>query len=361
MTDLERLPLVWSYLNAEDSTAGRRRPNGNWQVRRFCQEDWLLNVRVQRVVGRHRFEIALFLAEDHQKFVRDAGVMGGLVFALSEAYDKTGTMQIDFVGPPEGHEPEIPLSIRRVAAALNVSIGGTNQIADSEGRELYARLTGLSDEVIAILRTRAIDLVKACFVVHRGLWTKGQLELIAKSAHAPERVLGGQVFAEQRIQYLHDLLLLRVALLMERLETMLSTLCGMKDVMVSSQWVKNCCLQTSVSRSVELPTFVSDTLTVSSNCPLTAALVPRDTTGYVVWGERDIEAAASVPEPRCLVVTQDVSWLPAELRCHLVDCARRRQVAIIPIVDTLGELDAEIEERLARVFSTKRGVPERPD
>src|SRR5262245_4493442 len=99
MSDINRLSLCEKYFDSE-----------RWAVRRFCQEDWVLNVRVQRVVDRRHFKIALFLAEDHEKYVRDAGVMGGLILALSEAYDKTGSMRIQFVK----HERCVPECIRRV-------------------------------------------------------------------------------------------------------------------------------------------------------------------------------------------------------------------------------------------------------
>jgi len=78
-----------------------------WQVRGFAQEDWILNIRACRIVGRKRFEVGLFLAEDHEKFVRHSGTMAGLVFLLSEAYKKVGRMELHFVDPLKEHEPTV--------------------------------------------------------------------------------------------------------------------------------------------------------------------------------------------------------------------------------------------------------------
>lgn len=148
-----------------------------WQFRRFCQDDWILNLRVHRTLGRNRFEVALFLAEDHELFVKGSGVLGGLVFSLSEAYHKTGTMRIHFVGPPVGFERQIPPSVRDAASELGVTLKKKSVITDGEGRRLYARITGLSANTVDRLTERGIDLVKACFTIHRGIWTKDQVTL----------------------------------------------------------------------------------------------------------------------------------------------------------------------------------------
>src|SRR4051794_36823234 len=117
MPDFARLLFVKRHLRPRGYVSGPE----DWQVCRFAQEDWVLNVRVQRIKDR-RLEIALFLAEDHEKYVKDAGVMAGVICSLSDAYFRLGKMAIYFVGPPEGYERDVPESIRRVAHDHDVTL-----------------------------------------------------------------------------------------------------------------------------------------------------------------------------------------------------------------------------------------------
>lgn len=358
-SDRERF-LSW-YVQRLTGRTGLAASDG-WQDRRFCQEDWLLNIRVQRVVARRRFEIALFLAEDHERYVRGAGVIGGLVFALSEAFEKTGNMEVHFVGPPEGGEPEVPVSIRNVAKEqFGLELPRGNRITDELGRKLYARITGLSEKATEAIRSRGIDLVKACFVIHRGLWTKDQVELIVWKAYAPERVLGGGVHAEHRLQYMHDMLLLRAALLSERLQTLCTVVYGTVDQVVNMEWLDQGAVLLRLLQPVTLPAVADIDLTIPAKTPLTATLIARDATGYEVHGDDDVQGAALPTALRTLVVTRDFEWIRAPIRKRLLARAKKAMLSIVIVTDTLGELDSEIELRLSQVASTKQGAQERPD
>jgi len=286
--------------------------------------------------------------------------MGGLVFSLSEAFDKTGKMEIHFVGPPKGHEPDVPESIRRVAKSLGVKLRHRHHIADDEGRLLYARITGLSDKAVKSLTERGVDIVKACFTIHRGLWNKEQVELIALHAHAPERIFTGQVHAEHRVQYLHDMMVLRTAVLAERLGTLCSSVHGPADQVVTIEWDDDCrgCITllkpvawTHEGREIKFP---------EKKC-VQATLIARDAKGYEVFGESDVLAAGSATAFRCLVVTRDFDWIPEARRVQLLGQASKANLPLVQVVDTIGEIDADIDQRIARVVSTRQGAPERPD
>jgi len=330
-----------------------------WIPRRYCEDEYLLCVWCCHST-RNIYRLGLFLSEDHRRFVRDAGAMGGLIFNLSEAYDKTGMMEVHFVGPPEGHELEVPESVRRVAYNLGLKLQHKHHIADEEGRLLYARLTGLSEKAVQSLTARGVDLVKACFTVHRGLWTKEQVELIALQAHAPERIFTGNMLAEHRVQYLHDMLLLRVAVLAERLQTLCSSVHGPNDQVVTAEWTEECRLAMTLHKPVGW-THEGREIKLPAKARILATLTARDAKGYEVFGSDDVQAAASAPEPRLLVLTRDFDWVREVRRKELITQAAKASLPIVQVVDTIGEMDANIDERIARVVSTRRGAPERPD
>lgn len=359
MSDVNRLPLAWNYVK-RGQAAGRWGGHGVWQVRRFCQEDWVFHIRVYRYT-RTRYEIALFLAEDHWKWKKDTGVMGGLVFALSEAYHRTGKMEIHFIGLPDGHEPVVPESIRRVAAALGVTISpNRTMITDAEGRKLYARLTGLCAETEKTLTHRGISLARACFVVNRGIWSPEQVEFLAREAYAAERLFDGGIAPENRLCYQHDVLVLRIALVAERVKTLIESSAG-SAAAVHTTWSSTTTQDYIVGRDVTVPTVDGSEFHIQNNEPITVGLTPRDSEGYADHTATDLHTIARLPRQALLAVTQDFSWMPRRTYRRTVRRAARCGVGIVPIVDTLAEVDEEVVRRLAQAASTKRPVPERPD
>jgi len=284
--------------------------SGSWKVRRFCQEDWILCVWAYRILARRRIEVAIFLAEDHEKFVKDAGVMGGLVFVLSEAYNQLGKMEVDFVGPPEGHESGVPNSIRRVAKSIGVQIAGQSRIADAEGRQLYARLTGLSAGVEEQLRLRNLDLIRTCFVVQRRIWCATEVEYLVRHAHSPDRLLSGGVAAENRLSYQHDLLVLRTALTSERLRTLLMRDAAHEgDIDVQAKWVAGATQEIRVNRPVSLITADGQTRTLAENAPLKVSVCARSATEYQYLGVCQPPEGSSL-----IIVTQDYFQIPKSVR-----------------------------------------------
>lgn len=351
-SDVQRLPLVDSYIDSPE-----------WHVRRFCQEDWLLHVRVYRIRNRQRYEIALFLAEDHWKFEKDSGVLGGLVFALSEAYHQVGRMEMYFVGPPYGDEPEIPHSIRRVAAdRYGIVFQKPTKISDAEGRKLYERITGFREEVLILLGERGISHERACFVVQRAIWSREQVEFLARHGRCPDRIFRGGAPAECRLSYQADLVLLRIALMAERVRVMLETDAQQSEADVHMEWTGIPSVSYRPPCDAVLQVFSGVTLELAGQQSASALLAPRDAIGYMWHGLEDLPSSAPPPSPPTLVfVTKDIFHIPLSVRETLLAAADERNVAIVPIVDTLADLDTEIDRRLARAASTERTMPERPD
>lgn len=327
---------------------------------RLAYQDWILAAWVFRHC-RVRYEISVFLAEDHTRCIPDSGTMGALVFNLSNAYYKTGSMQLRFIGPPEGHEETIPESVHRVAKRLGVSLRGGSQIANEEGQRLYVRLTGLSEMALQLFNDRGVGVLGACFAIHRGLWTKEQVELIIRDAYTPARIFAGEIHAEQRLQYMQDICLLRVALLAERLQALCSVVHGPSDQFIRTTWHSQGGITLSLNRPVTLPTLDGKEFVIPPQASFFATLAGRNTSAYELHAESDIAKAAAASPPRALVVTHDFERTPDLVRRQLFTLARRSKVAMIGVADTLSEVDAEINQRLARSASTERSVPERPD
>lgn len=384
VTDIDRFPIYEEYVahfshdrGAASGPSQHSAPASRyvWVPRRCCIQDWVLSVYVCRW-SRTVYEVALFLAEDHVDYERGAAAKAGLMFLLSDAYHQTGRMELTFVGPcsgaatmETGHERDIPRAILALCEhlgmqlAVEVDARGPQKrtvLQHESGEALYARITGLSDRAVNALTNRSVDLVKACFAIQRGLWSKSQAELIAVHAHAPERVFAGDASTERRVQHMHDLLLLRVAVLGERFEALCGPVHGGEGQVVTSEWSNDGRLVLSLAKPVEW-TDEGRTIQIPAKTKSTAMLVARDAAGYGQFAEQDIAAAAASEEPRVVVVTRDFEWMPEASRRERLAQAAKLHLAVVQVFDTIGELDAEIDQRLSRVASTKRGAPERPD
>jgi len=351
-TDADRLSLVKEY-------AGK----SGWQVRRFCQEDWLLHVRVcsdkDQVRRTQRYEVALFLAEDHWKFTKDSAVIGGLILALSDAYHQLGRMELHFVG----HEPTIPAAIRRVAAdRFAVTFRNQSEISDDEGRNLYERITGLTDQTLQLLDDRGISRQRACFIVQRGIWSRDQVEFLASQVRFPERLFQGGAPDEFRISRVSDLVYLRIAVMGERARTVLELNSDDETEILNVEWVDGATVRIRPTSAVRVDALGSSSIEATRQKPLVALLAPRSAADYARYAAADMPSrTASNGEVIGMFVTQDIYRMSVENIDKLLAIAAARNVAIIPVVDSLAELDAEIERRLDRAASTNREMPERPD
>ncbi|MEJ1418734.1 MAG: hypothetical protein RPU91_16925 [Candidatus Sedimenticola sp. (ex Thyasira tokunagai)] len=227
LTNAEILQIAKNYSdNVAASKRGQKSKDGIWQVRRFAQKDWILNIRVYRYFRRRQtFEVALFRSRDHEDYIKYSGVVGGLIFLLSEAYNQTGRMAIDFLGPPEGenaslesgYERSIPQCVTEYLDVKGILISNRCRISDAEGRRIYIELSGLNEDIHKITSQREIDMIQLCFVSQRSIWTPWQIHSICKYAYAPEKIFLASVLPEHRLHFIADLYLLRAIYMLELL------------------------------------------------------------------------------------------------------------------------------------------------
>lgn len=329
-----------------------------WPMAYFIGDD-ILAAWVYRVRHRDRCEVGLFLAEDHHLFVRGSGLKGGLIFLLTQTFHLTGKMEVHFVGPrpgqsptiETGYEPEVPRAIRELAGALGVEIAGRHGIADLEGRQLYTRLTGFTEETAARFRRCGIDLTRACFAINRDVWSFEHVEYLLEHAPAPERLFEGGLSPLHRLAHQRDLLVLRTALLEERFRILLENFSdGDGPKRFDARWVTGTRRRYTCDRDLGLRAHDGRAVRLKAGEPFEVYVLPRSAQEYVAFRAEDASHAPGAP--RLIAATRDIEWTGPTP-------AGATGAHYLPIHDTLAELDAEIDLRLAQTVSTRGELSER--
>lgn len=366
MGDSNRVSIYEAYVHkygiGSDEPVSRRLSQEVWTPRRSCFRDWLISAFVVRW-SRERYEVALFLAEDLWLLERGSGVKSGLMFILSDAYHRTGRMEITFLGPKPGqtpsfetgHEPRIPSSIRSLAAQLRVDLPETSAVlSDEAGRQLYARITGFSTAtILALSRAGGPDLTRACFIVQRGVWSAEQVKYICTNALYPRRLLEGGIAPERRLSFVSDLEVMRVAITFERVLNALKRLSGHDEPPVSSRWASGCIAQFSATEDLSIRLSDGVIFPLEIGQQLRVLIVPRSSAEYAWLASKDAEVASRYG-CNAVAVTTDYLSCP-------VDAFRTAGMRVLAPVDSLLELDREAFRRLARSVTTARKLTERPE
>ena len=335
---------------------------------RMCQDDVIMCLWAFRLFQK-RYEVSLFLAEDHYKYVKYSGVMGGLIFILSDAYFKTGSMEIRFCGSApnqptslrSGYERNVPQQIVQFAKSLGIQIPKGNVLSDFQARQLYARITNLPAKTERTLERMGCDLTRACFLVNRGIWTREQMSLIARCSLDPAKILQGGSPPEEWINYKSDLLVLRNGLFHERIHTLLCGLLEHGNAQAVSTWIRVDRSRFALRSDGMLRTHDGTMLNFPKGSKLEARFFPRDAIGYQyhLQGDLGLIAQGSADLPVIIVVTKDFEWIPDQNRKTLLAAVKKRGGFLVPIVDTLNEVDEFLAQKLFQSGSSKRPTPER--
>jgi hypothetical protein len=202
-----------------DHASGGKLPrNHDWRPYRYCIQDVLFGstvVRHSREVNC--LEVDVFLTADIPEYGPLAGARALAAFLLSEAYKCGGTMEIRFTKNVE--DGQAPRELKALASRLGVPVAQTakDRLSPVEAKALYAALTdfspALQEKINALERVGKVHMARACYVVHHGVWTREQIEMIVLGSARPDSVLGGSAQPPQRHLYVHDLLHARAALL----------------------------------------------------------------------------------------------------------------------------------------------------
>ena len=327
--------------------------DGDWQVRRFAQEDWILNVRVYRVFRRRRkFQVALFRSADHEKFVEFSGVMGGLVFLLSEAYNQTGSMAVEFLGPSQankptldtGYEPCIPKCISEYLSHTDICLEKRDQISDQEGRALYLQITGLRPSILAALQSRGIDEIQLCFVIQRNIWTTWQAEHLCIHAYAPEKIFLSKILPEHRLQFLSDLFVLRSVIMAERVQLQLQD-------------------ERKASEPPKVESFGKCRFSLNSPDVQAEILVCPTTTFDELKGvmQSSVNQSRRMNKNTILTLTADFNNFSDNEKQWVRKFADDQKLFVHTVLDRTADLDAEISFKLKQSSSTSKPPPVKAD
>lgn len=365
-SDADRMLIFEEYVKAyapenKRELANRKGTGREWTPLRFCSQDWLLSVAACRA-SRTRYEVGFFLTKDHFLFEEFAGVKAALAFFLADSFHKTGKMEIRFVGARSGEEPSlesgylpgIPRPIREYAASVGVTLAHARKIEASEGEALYLKLARFSDELMKLLSNA--DGLRAAFLAHRGVWSATALEHIARHSHMPNQLLVGGPSPEDWLTFKRELLVLREAVLAERIEIALRTANSHVEQPIRSRWLPDAAVPTLAITplSATVLSTLGGSIELQPGKELHARLIGHDATSAAFHQEEDL-AAIPADRPTLLVVTKDFDWAKPPYRAAVLKCTARH-VAVVKLFECLDEVDSEILARLGRCASTRRAL-----
>ena len=210
-----------------DHAKGGKLPrNHDWRPYRYCIQDVVFGITVVRHLRRaNHLLVDVFLTAEIPEYESLAGARALASFLLSEAYKCGGTMEIEFTNEVEGgHVPQV-LQMLGERYGITFSHAAKGLISPAEAKALYAALTDFRPELrqrIEQMEERGqVRLARACYVVHHGVWTKEQVEMIVLGSELPDSILGGMSQPYQWMAYQHDLLHSRAALMGAMLDRLL--------------------------------------------------------------------------------------------------------------------------------------------
>lgn len=203
------------YSHAE---GGKLPSNHEWRPYRYCIQDVLFgSVVVQHDRKFNRLNVDVFLTADIPEYDPLAPTQALTAFLLSEAYKCGGSMEIQFT--EDGKPSKVPTQIQDLATRYSLSIENhdNGRITSQEAKNLYIAVTGFSESFKERLSSMEADglirMSRVCYVVHHGVWSREQVEMIVLGSEHPDRILSGASAPNQRHLFQNDLLYARSAVM----------------------------------------------------------------------------------------------------------------------------------------------------
>jgi hypothetical protein len=355
-----------------DHAKGGKLPrNHEWRPYRFCIQDVLFGSTVVRHLREANcLQVDVFLTADIPEYGPFAGALALISFLLSEAYKCGGTMEVRFTKNVE--DGQVPQELQDLARQYEIvfSQADNGKILPSEAKALYAALTGFSpslkQKIYELEQAGRVKMARACYVVHHGVWSKEQVEMIVLGSEQPDSVLSGQTQAHQRHLYLHDLLHARAALLGGMLDRVLSQRQRISDDGVTYDMEDDVRTLTisfdgelyakkyHSDDEIPLPWLYPDNQTreVPGGMPFNVLVRARDISDQQLHLATDVKQAADyrqkTQQPTLLLLPNDFMVLPDALRQKLYQQAQTAQIGLMVCPDPVSVFDVEAAEKLAR-------------
>lgn len=358
-------------LGYDHATGGKLPRNHVWRPYRFCVQDVLLGATVVRHAREHNcLEVDVFLTADVPQYEADSGARGLALFLLCEAFKCGGSMELRFTEHVEGGQ--VPTALQRIAAAYGMSFehhhATQGRIDPRNARELFARLTGFSDDIyerVDLLSSQgSLSIERVCYAIQRGIWKLPEVESIVLGSPYPDLVLSGEIQPEQRHLYAHVLLHAQSALLGGLLDRKLAlrehydesgaafdledderNIIAEYEFAIGAKWY-NC-----PDEMLLLPWSVGDVDPVEPNVNIVVLVRARDAIGLkrhlasdiALIGERALQ---SLGERYCVLVPFDFyDPLLSNERLNLEKQALDYHVHILVCPETMASLNVEARRR----------------
>lgn len=312
-------------------------------------------------------EVDVFLPAEIPNYEPLAGARALTTFLLSEAFKCGGSMEIRFTDKVPNHK--IPEALRELANRSGVAIANSNTIAPDEAKLLYLALTAFSvdlqERIQSLESSGKLNSVRACYVVHHGIWTREQVEMIVLGSAVPDVVLSGTVQPHERHLYQHSILHARSALLAGGLDRYL------RQTKRSSDGEKTIELEDNLREFSTRFQAASNSLVFQSNEPLVMpwlrqeqqveipANIPlivivraRDEIELVRHFEADLVTAeriiAETNQPVFVLVPADFRALPTSIMARFERKMKSIGIEAMISPEFVANLDSEAAQKLAR-------------
>jgi hypothetical protein len=353
------------------ATGGKLPANHEWRPYRYCIQDVLFGSVVTRHDRKNNcLEVDVFLTANIPEYDRLAGAQALATFLLSEAYKCGGTMEIRFTPDVEGGK--VPEQLQELASRYDLSFQGTNsgRISAKEAKALYSALTGFS----AVFQQRLnemeaegrVKMVRACYVVHHGVWTREQVEMILLGSEQPDRILSGGALPDQWQLYQHDLLHSRAAVMIDILDRYFKQRrlpetgdLGL-DLEDNFRLVNFGFDKTSYAREIlcdedlPIPWLVDETdeHVIPAGLKLNILIRPRDSIDLKCHIAEDLKQAIDLQKqtelPTFLLVPYDFAELSQSERQNWVKKIRKAHIGLLICPETTINLDAVAAQKLSQ-------------
>ncbi|MCA9191117.1 MAG: hypothetical protein KDB03_05135 [Planctomycetales bacterium] len=274
-------------------------------------------------------------------YVKGSAITWALKCILTQAYYQTGTMEIRFVGRrgdnatlESGFEPRIPRKIRIAALRLGVRFRDSKRIHNDEGRELYLRLAGLPKAISEKIIELGIDPIWPAVLVQRRIWSESQLDFLIKNLSNVSILFSGELSTTNRLEYRTAIIPFRIALVSERVISIIERLSGAPGCKISSEWTDDGVLLLASNLQVDVVCIGCQSFRMTPGRNYRILVTTDTSTGYR-FRESQLECLESID---FVCVTRDYRYppLPSQLSGS----------PVLQIPDAVDDLDRDVALRL---------------
>jgi hypothetical protein len=312
-------------------------------------------------------EVDAVLAVDVPEREPLAAVRAIVLLLLTDSVKCGGSMAIQFTKACSGGP--VPEAIQQLARQLGVRLESAARglIAPDEAREIYLQLSGFSAKAQQILHElhlrRLLSIERVCYLVHHGIWSKPEMELLLVGSHYPDLILARSVVPDQR--QLHALaswhaMAAVLGGILQRALAYRDPLNEDATTFVPSQDVRNLCITVDaevlaqvfeIDENLELRGWLVDggPLQLAAGEHLMAVLRPwtRAKLAHRLLPELEMLKRFVHPGTRvALVVPFEYHSLAEDLRREVETAAQAARILLLVCPEKLAALSNEAERRL---------------